>query len=376
MKYLHSILFLIACLMVASCQHTGKTDSPSTEDIAIDFNTASFDNYKQLDVVDTTLLVVLSEDVDNDLILGQLDKIVVSDSLIYIADTYMKRLLLYDMRGGIVGKVGTMGGGPGEYTSLSDFCVGANGEIYIYDSSSNKMLEYGRDLKFLNSYSIPFKAERFQVIDDTFLFGLAPYNEEPATLGKMVVLTDRSFAPIATALEYRDCVDANYEFFAPMSFGKEGILYNRVIDNNAYLFNNEGAVDKIFHFDFGQFNVSENDLKNINALLESDKDYCYVATSPIIVGHLLMGVLNKSGEMFTFVYNTQSKQISLNALADLSIGKINLPIATGAHENQLISYFNKDIYPDFNRSDKLSPSQKEKIEQGSFVLCMSAIVEK
>lgn len=377
MRPLNLILFFIAYLGVVSCQQKDKEETVLTENIKIDFSTVAFDNYKHLTVVDTTLIIPLSEDVNRDLIIGQLDKIVVSDSLIYIADTYMKRLLVYDMQGNVIGKVGTMGGGPGEYTSLSDFCVGSNGEIYLYDSAKNKMLIYDRDLQFVKDDPISFKAEQFQFIDGNFLFGLAPYNIDHETSGKMVVLTDHSFTPILSTLKYGDHIDRNYEFFSPMTLSKEGgVIYNRVIDNNAYLFDREGSVQTVFHFDFGELNVDDEDLKDINALLESNKEYCYVASPPLVVGDLLMGVLNRTGEMFTFIYDSNSKEVSLNALTDFSVGKINFPIATGANGSQLVSYFNKDVYPDFDHSNKLSSDLKAKIEQGAFVLCISKIAER
>lgn len=377
MRPLNLILLFIAYLCVVSCQHKDKREALLTENIKIDFSSTSFDNYKHQTVVDTTLMIPLSEDVSNDLIIGQLDKIVVSDSLIYIADSYMKRLLVYDMQGNIVGKVGTTGGGPGEYASLSDFCVGSNGEIYLYDSAGNKMLVYDSNLQFVKDYPISFKAEQFQFIDGNFLFGLAPYNIDDRTAGKMVVLTDHSFNPLLSTLEYDDNIDHNYEFFSPMTLSKEGdVVYNRVIDNNVYLFNREGSIKTVFHFDFGELNLDNKDLKDINALLKSNKNYCYVASSPVIIGDLLMGVLNKTGELFTFIYDFNSKKTSLNALKDFSVGNINLPITTCAHGSQLVSYFNKDIYPAFDNSNKLSSDLKAKIEQGAFILCICRIAEK
>lgn len=377
MRPLNLVLLIIAYLSIVSCQQKDKKESFLTENIKIDFNAATFDNYTHLNVVDTTLIIPLSEDINGDLIIGQLDKIVVSDSLIYIADTYLKRLLVYDMQGNIVGKVGTTGGGPGEYTSLSDFCVGSDGEIYLYDSAGNKMLVYDSNLQFVKDYAISFKAEQFQLVDGKFLFGLAPYNVENRTSGRMIVLTDHSFTPLFSTLKYDDNIDHNYEFFSPMTLSKEGnVIYNRVIDNNVYLFNKEGGIKAVFHFDFGELSIDSKDLKNINALLESNKSYCYVASSPVLVGDLLTGILNKSGEMFTFAYDFNTKKVSLNALKDFFIGKINLPITTCANGSQVVSYFNKDIYPEFDKSDNLSSDLKAKIEQGIFVLCISKIAEK
>lgn len=372
MEHLKCMLLFVVYLSIVSCQQKENKETLVVERVEINFNVASFDNYKNLAVVKSTQIIPLSEDIKQDLVIGQIDKVIVLDSLIYIADTYMKRLLVYDMQGQIVGRVGSIGGGPGEYTSLSDFCVGDKGEIYLYDSGSNKMLEYDRNLKFVDSSPISFKAEQFHLIGSDFLFGLAPYNNENRTLGKMTVLTDRSFTPITSALAHSDAVDHNYEFLSPMTPCKDGTLYNRVIDNNVYLFDKEGTISQSFHFDFGSLTISADDLKDINALMESHKEYCYVALPPVVVGDLLMGVLNKTGEMFTFVYDRNLKALSLKALTEFALGEINLPLTTCANGSQLVSYFNKDIYPEFKNSDQLSPEIKKVIEQGGLVLCINS----
>lgn len=116
-------LFLIITLVLTACDQKLKNKSALISNIRVDFSEASFENFKRLNVVDTTLLIALAEDVENDLVLGQLDKIIILNDTIYIADTYLKRLLMYDMQGNILGKIGNLGGGPGEFASLSDFCV-------------------------------------------------------------------------------------------------------------------------------------------------------------------------------------------------------------------------------------------------------------
>ena len=94
-------LFLIITLVLIACDQKNKNKSTLISNISVDFSEVSFDNFKRLNVVDTTLLIALAEDVENDLVLGQLDKIIILNDTIYIADTYLKRLLIYDMRGNI-----------------------------------------------------------------------------------------------------------------------------------------------------------------------------------------------------------------------------------------------------------------------------------
>lgn len=247
-----------------------------------------------------------------------------------------------------------------------------DGSIYIYDSASNKILVYGKELNFLRDYPISFKAEQFQVTKDGFLFGLAPYNQEDMTLGKQIAYTDNEFTLLATALEYDKNIDSNYEFFSPMIPVGDDVIYNRVINNNVYILGSRGENKQILHFDFGDYNIAAEDLKDINALLDSDKDYCYIACPPVMIGSMIMGVLNKKGELYTFIYDQKRDEIALNRLADYSCKKINLPI-TSIGFNFLVSYFNKDIYSSYSQSDELNFELKSKIDQGAFVLCLNKI---
>ena len=152
----------------------------------------------------------------------------------------------------------------------------------------------------------------------------------------------------------------------------DDVIYNRVINNNIYILGSKGENKQILHFDFGDYNIVAEDLKDINALLDSDKDYCYIACPPVMIDSMIMGVLNKKGELYTFIYDQKRDEMALNRLADFSCKNINLPI-TSIGSNFLVSYFNKDIYSSYSQSDELNFELKNKIDQGAFVLCLNKI---
>jgi hypothetical protein len=123
---------------------------------------------------------------------------------------------------------------------------------------------------------------------------------------------------------------------------KSALISNiRVINNNIYILGSKGENKQILHFDFGDYNIVAEDLKDINALLDSDKDYCYIACPPVMIDSMIMGVLNKKGELYTFIYDQKRDEMALNRLADFSCKNINLPI-TSIGSNFLVSYFTKE----------------------------------
>lgn len=372
MKHINTAILLIM-LIVISCTSKSNEMVLSTEQIKFSFDAAATHPAELANLIDTTLLIPLSEDVNNDNIVGQLDKIVLTEEYIYIADTYMKRIVVYDYQGNIVGKVGQLGEGPEEFTSVADFCVGDAGDIYVYDSKLNKMFVYAKGtFAFIKTYPVAFKATNMQQIKEGhFLFALAPYNDDEATKQKKIVVTDEKFQPISSHIDYEKNVDLNYEFVTFMRDNKEGVLYNRPIDNNVYLFDWNGNLSKKFRFDFGAFTVAEDDLKDIDKLLNSSKEYCYLPYTPVLLDNLLMGVINKTGEIMSFIYDLSSKKLQLIPMSEYSAEQINLPL--GVKGDWIVSYFNQDIYPNFQESPKLSDDLKKNIQEGAFVLCLHKV---
>lgn len=365
MKNIGELLFLVTLLCLFSCQDGKQED---IEKVNIDFFSDSQD-FNQLNILDGNALIALSEGIDEEYLLKQIDKVVVKNCTIYIADTYMKNLFLYNMEGHLLGGVGKKGEGPDEYLSLSDFCVDDDGKIYWYDGIKDKVQVYGKDLSLLEQYKIPFKAECIQYVDSIFLFSLAPYNIDRMTQKKCLVYTNAQFNPVKTILEYSDDVDANIEFYSPFISLQNGILYNRVINNNVYVLNNEG-IKKCYYFDFGTYNVRNESLRDLNKLMESKEEYCYLALPPILFQDFFIGCLNRSGDIYTFVYDIKTSKSYVKKMSDFTLGNVNLPISL-SDDNRLISYINKEIYPEFENDTILSDEVRRTISKDGFVICLS-----
>jgi len=156
------IIFAIAFLFIQSCGNKGNkdlsNDSLDGVSIVIDIDSVKYDSLKLSKIkfipLETSRECIIGDDVD---------KVLIKNDKIYVADTYQtKSLFVFDLNGKFLFKIAKIGKGPGEYVSFSDFDIGADGDIYMFDISSKKIRiysssegEYLRDIK-LDNYLMRF----------------------------------------------------------------------------------------------------------------------------------------------------------------------------------------------------------------------------
>lgn len=367
MKKIKRVFTAALWLCLLSCHHPQNETAETTK---IDFFAATED-FHQLNILSGNTLIPLKEGDNKEFLLKQLDKVVVKNCTIYVADTYMKQLFVYDMEGNPLGKVGKKGEGPNEYLTLSDFCVADNGHIYWYDGIKNCVQVYDKALSLLNQYEVPFHAECLQSVNGGFVFALAPYNDDPHTQNQCLAYTDTLFNVTETALQYSDNIDPNVEFYSPFISSRNGVLYNRVINNHVYRLN-ENGIAHCYVFDFADRNVPDKYLKALDELMESNEKYCYLATTPLLLGDLFVGCLNQDGNLCTFVHDLKSGNSYVKQAADYNLNSLNLPVAL-SDDGRIVSYLNSELYPAFEADTTLSAAIKQTLKEEGFILCLSRL---
>lgn len=111
---------------------------------------------------------------------------------IFVADN--SQLLVFDMEGNFVRKIGRQGKGPGEYISIRGFCINEMKQsIYIYGGNTGKILKYSLDGKFeTESFTYPY-ADYIDFINDDFVFsGFASFNTRniPPDIAQYAIVDD------------------------------------------------------------------------------------------------------------------------------------------------------------------------------------------
>lgn len=361
------LIYLFITLLLCSCNN--KTNNSNKEKHIIEFKQEYITNYNQSNIVDSTQLICLLENPDEDLQIKQIDKICIKNNHIYIADTYLKRLIVFNKEGIALHQIGSMGNGPGEYSSIADFYVTASNDTYIYDSVKKKIILYDSKNNYIKDFNIDFEGEHFVYLNNNeFLFSLAPYNEGKLKR-KKIAITDKDFNIINTMFEFEKNTDPNYQFISPLTEYCDKFVYNRGISNDIYIFSSKGTIENIITFDFGSLNVSTNKLNDINKLLESDDSYSYIAACPILINNTILSIINKENELFTCIYDIKKKKTYLNNISNFSVNNLNIPLSV-TDKGQVISYFNEDIYPNYKNDKNISESIKNEIQDGAYVVCL------
>lgn len=89
---------------------------------------------------------------DKDVLLTTYDKILVSDSLVYIQDS--ERILVLDKSGLLRSEINKVGAGPGEYISIEDFEIDKQGNIILFSSSEQSIIIYTSNGDFVSKAKV------------------------------------------------------------------------------------------------------------------------------------------------------------------------------------------------------------------------------
>ena len=116
MKVLRFINFLILVLAFVSC---GERKPVSNAILRLDLSKSTSDTLNVLDKM-YPLEVIVLETTDESL-LGSVDKLIEANGNYYVLDHVRKCVLVFEGTGKFLHRVGRVGQGPGEYSTLSDF---------------------------------------------------------------------------------------------------------------------------------------------------------------------------------------------------------------------------------------------------------------
>jgi len=160
MKKYCILLIIILC----ACNPTQKQPT----EIIIDINeikTIPFDSLKIKN------LEYIPLETNADVLISTINKMLVLDNRIYVADYYVaKTLFVFDFQGKLILKIDKLGKGPGEYINFIDFNVTESGDIYLWDVAQQKLIKYSKDGKFVSEITISAQLINFMLFPNNRLY--------------------------------------------------------------------------------------------------------------------------------------------------------------------------------------------------------------
>lgn len=143
-------------LLFSSCLYMCDTSNSKKKSAGLEIEIENLLKIQSIKYGDTKYLksskIVKLETIDENLI-GGLTQIELYDNKFYILDKYLyaSNLLIFDLDGNYLNKIGTRGGGPMEYLNISSFFIDEKeGVINVVDGLTFTIIQYDKNGVFLN----------------------------------------------------------------------------------------------------------------------------------------------------------------------------------------------------------------------------------
>ncbi len=315
MKLYIRILLLGIILLFSSCK--------SEEIIAPHIIPIDLSNNK-VNCMDSTYFINFKEvrlQSSKNAVVNQIGKIMEIDNKIYIFDSELNQIVVFDYCGNYIKTINKVGRGPGEYIRITDVTYDRNNNQILILADTRNLLYYTKDGVFIKREKLDyFYTDIFT--DSTYIYLCnSPYanrkipeyaieciNKETGEKS-FLLKVDKEYAPYCT--------------FGNKFFGDStGLYFVRMFEDKVYHISN-GKPDRTFNLDFHKFTFPQEKLKKqfecdeIFELCYKNK-YIYMLTNfatgknnAIFRSNLedlyIFSKRNKEGSIYRFISNSKYK---------------------------------------------------------------------
>ena len=164
------ILYILLVLIFIACTST-KEKQKGTEMgdvVSIPITDMETDYGKLSDFAEEIKMIPL--EFSDDCILGEIRKIVMSDSCIFVLErANQKGIYVFDHIGKYLYRIGNRGQGPEEFINLSDFSLNEEQRlIYLYDITRTRVLIFSYEGDFIKDIQMNYYADNFEYQNGLF----------------------------------------------------------------------------------------------------------------------------------------------------------------------------------------------------------------
>lgn len=237
---------------------------------------------------------------------------------IYILDERMKKLVAFDFTGNAVMSLSRQGRGPGEFLQISYFDIDQEGNIYVVDGNSDKLLLYTHNGDFIREVKPPYEIDLIKVLEnDQYLLQLSSWNSG-SFAGAQIVLADSGFVKGSELLGYSKNKDDNF-WLSGSRFveTQKGIFYHKQIDDHVYLFNKRGEIEKTYFFDFGKAAIPDTYKTDVEKWFNNKElfNHSTLVDFTVIGDQFIYGSMFDKGKRIHFIADRAAKVIYKNEIS-------------------------------------------------------------
>lgn len=244
-KSLCAIFFLI----LVSCG--GKVEEGESSTVDVDQFTNYLIDIEASTVAFTELIkeveVVRLEETEESL-LGNIRRLKVEgDHLLFPGDN--GDFFVYSYTGEFIRKINKKGDGPEEYRGIMDFWIEKD-TLAIYSRPQIKVIRYGLEGNFIDSYSLPYQASHVIGFENRYLLDMNQIRLDSLQYNLIVVDPNSGKETFLSPFSGKSQFTMFNEASVFASYGN-GHIYTRILSDTV-LFVNDDGVEPLMSFDFGE----------------------------------------------------------------------------------------------------------------------------
>lgn len=329
--------FALIIILFANTSCNKVPESIFNEIILIDFSDELVHNASEL----FENVSYLQLNTGSDMPLGEISSLKIFDNILVVFDESQESLFLFDDNGVLLNSVNSIGKGPGEYLSISDYNI-INDELYVITNRSNidKFSLKGRFIERVGSS--PHFIDQFQVDKKDYIV-LSKLNDDE----NRIFVFDKDFGLIDRKLPYKDDNVPLFNFWPelPMTKANDSVYFYLPEDYGIYSYSKEQIIPK-FKYRFKGVSI---DLDNLSAN-DINSNTLPVIRGFFFINDYLITQLTYKGIMYQHIYSLASKKSKLYNVFEINNDIDNLmllwSLAYGASEKHLYSVIPFELFED------------------------------
>ena len=213
---------LFSVLILTACHHKVSEVENEAVEVGIDLSSAVKDVPLSsfIDSISTMRL-----ELSDSLFFGGIKDIMFAHNSIYVVDSKQHVVFRFSYEGEYTNSIGSIGGGPGEYTTLSSFFIG-DSCVYIVDQPTRQIYQYSPEGAFIGKIVYSFG----QIYQDIMklpgdLFLCHEYVPEPDVVERGVWILNDKGKRVETILKKEGSFPSLYSDFSTLKANANGIIH-------------------------------------------------------------------------------------------------------------------------------------------------------
>lgn len=359
MKKIIFYITLMLCSILHSCNNKPQLSYSEVTPIKFDFD-------KEMKSIHDVNLIkdvdIISLDCD-EVIIGEIDKIIKFDTIIYLMDKNQnKSIYLYNIEGTFLRSISNYGSGPDEYAQLTDMFIDPiDSSLNILSRFDKKILKYdlrGEKLRLIKRMPKAFTS--MNKMNESYSGYMGNYSEDFKKPYNLWLLSE-NLEPISNFFKIDKIWESrSHGSYYPFSKYKDKHYYTTLMDYNIYLISNDNVQIK-YNFDLDKMEWPKD--MDINKITEQERLVLY---NNYIYGffnfqeteqHLVTNFLYR-GQYLMCVYQKKEKEANIVTLEPYS-EKYFFPFG------KIISFDENTIFA-LNESEHIYRMWKGKDEYNNF----------